>query len=134
MIDSNIWAYFFDSTLPEHEKVKETLENAIKNKEILMTTVIQMEIMHYMIKRLGAIIGREKLEIFLNYPFALDVLDRELVVDTMEVLQKYSHMGIGARDASILASMKRNDVNEIMTHDQALKKIEGIKAFDPVEG
>jgi predicted nucleic acid-binding protein len=132
-IDSNIWAYYLDSNLPEHKKVIKPVEDIIAKNEILMTTIIQMEMVHYLIKRLGPVIGKEKLDIFLNYPFTLDTLDRELVFETSEVLQKYSYTGIGARDASIIASMRRFGVKEIMTHDTALKRIDGIRAIDPCE-
>ncbi len=132
MIDSDIWAYFFDRNVPEHDKVKGPVKEAIGKGEVLMTTVIQMELAHYLIKRLGPIIGGEKLDVLLNYPFKLDILDKELVLRTQEVLQRYYHLGIGARDASIIASMKRNEIERLITHDSAFKKIEGIEVIDPV--
>lgn len=132
MIDSNIWAYFFDRNVPEHNKVKGPVKEAIREGEILMTTVIQMELAHYLIKRLGPISGGEKLDVLLNYPFKLDILDKELVLRTQEVLQRYYHLGIGARDASIIASMKRHGVTKLITHDNAFKKIEEIEVIDPV--
>jgi predicted nucleic acid-binding protein len=132
MIDSNIWAYFFDSTLPEHKAVQKPVEDAINNEEVSTTTVIQMELMHYLVKRMGPVLGKEKMDVFLNYPFILDVLDRELVTLSLGILQRYSHMGIGARDASILASMKRHGVKRLMTHDRALKRVEDIEALDPI--
>lgn len=131
MIDSNIWAYFFDSNTPEHGKVMGPVKEAIDNDEILMSTVIQLEIVHYLIKRLGPILGGEKLEVLLNYPFKLDVLDQDLVKKSVSVLQRYNHLGIGARDASLLASMQRNGAKKLMTHDEALKKIDGIEVIDP---
>jgi len=133
LIDSNIWAYFFDSNLPEHEAVKEPVRKLILEREILMTTVIQLELVHYLIKRLGPVQGGEKLDILLNYPFKLDILDYELVERTQRILQRYIHLGIGARDASIIASMERNETTELITHDKALKKIEGIEIIDPIE-
>ncbi len=133
MIDSNIWAYFFDGSAPEHETVKRPVREAIESDEVLMSTVIQMELVHYLIKRLGPVLGGEKLDVFLNYPFKLDVLDQGLVLGSMEILQRYSHIGIGARDASIIASMKRNGVTKLLTHDSALKKIEEIEVVDPIQ-
>jgi predicted nucleic acid-binding protein len=133
MIDSNIWAYFFDSNTPEHKMVKKPVREAIGNDEILMTTVIQMELIHYLIKRLGPILGKEKLDILLNYPFKLDMLDQDLVIKSLEILQRYHHLGISARDASIIASMKRNGAIKLITHDNALKKIEEIEVIDPCE-
>lgn len=133
VIDSNIWAYFFDSTLPEHEMVKQPVKQAVEEEDILMTTVIQLELLHYLIKRLGPIQGGEKLDIFLNYPFKVDVLDGDLIAGTAEVLKRHLHLGIGARDASIIASMRRKNVTKLLTHDKALKRIEEIEVIDPLE-
>ena len=131
VIDSNVWAYFLDSTLPEHERVKEAMRRYLEEEEVLMTTVVQLEIVHYLVKRLGPVLGGEKLDVFLNYPFTLDVLDYDLVLKAGQVLRRYSHMGIGARDASIIASMRRNGVTRLVTHDSALKRIEEIETIDP---
>jgi predicted nucleic acid-binding protein len=132
MIDSNIWAYFFDSNTPEHGKVIGPVKEAIEGDGILISTVIQLELVHYLVKRLGPILGGEKLEVLLNYPFKLDVLDQDLVNKSVSVLQRYNHLGIGARDASLVASMKRNGAKKLMTHDEALKKIDGIEVIDPI--
>lgn len=133
MIDSNIWAYFFDTNASEHKRVKRPVKEAIENNEVLMTTVIQMELAHYLVRRLGPIQGGEKVDILLNYPFELDLLDQDLVTKSLEILKRYYHLGIGGRDATIIASMKRHEVSKLATHDKALKKIEGIEIIDPCE-
>lgn len=132
MIDSNIWAYFFDTNAPEHKTVKKPVREAIESDEVLMSTVIQMELVHYLVKRLGPILGGEKLDVLLNYPFKLDILDQDLVLRSLEILQRYYHLGVGARDASIIASMRRNGATKLITHDNALKKIEEIEVIDPL--
>lgn len=131
IIDSNIWAYYFDSTTQEHSRVMGAVRNAIKREEILMNTVIQMEVAHYLIKRLGPVLGNEKLNVFLGYPFKVDILDKELVSSAIELLAKYTHMGIGGRDATLIASMKKNNATKLMTHDKCLKRIDWVKAIDP---
>jgi predicted nucleic acid-binding protein len=42
-------------------------------------------------------------------------------------------LGIGGRDASILATMAQNNLVEIMTHDQAFKRVPDIKVIDPIK-
>jgi len=41
--------------------------------------------------------------------------------------------GIGGRDATLLASMRRKRVDRIMTHDKALKRVPDLKAIDPIK-
>ena len=50
------------------------------------------------------------------------------------MLRRYSHLGIGGRDATALALMSRPKIETIMTHDEALKKVEWLEAVDPVSG
>lgn len=40
-----------------------------------------------------------------------------------EPLADYSHVGIGGRDASLVATMERHDVTELWTHDAGLKRL-----------
>ena len=49
------------------------------------------------------------------------------------MLSRYSHTGIGGRDATILATMKKFNVKQLVTHDKAFKKIDFIQVIDPVE-
>ncbi|MFQ6137398.1 MAG: hypothetical protein ACE5PM_09505, partial [Candidatus Hydrothermarchaeales archaeon] len=86
MIDSNIWAYYFDGTTPEHEHVRKIVGSAIFEDVILVNTIIQVEVAHYLVKRLGPILGKEKLDIFLGYPFKVDILDQDSVSSSIEML------------------------------------------------
>ncbi len=132
MIDSNIWAYYFDADSPEHGFVAPEVKRAIR-EGVLINTVVAMEVAHFLVKNLGSVVGREKLDAFLGFPLAVDELDLELVRAAADELCKYSHLGIGGRDATLLASMRRRGVDRIMTHDEALKRVPGLKAIDPVK-
>lgn len=44
----------------------------------------------------------------------------------------YSHLGIGGRDATILAFMREESIERIMTHNAALKKIDWLEVIDPI--
>ena len=131
MIDSNIWAYYFDIDAPEHKLVAPAVERALKDGA-LINTIVVMEVAHFLIKNLGPVLGKEKLYKFLGFSFAVDSLDLDLTEAAVEELCNYSHLGVGGRDATLLASMRRRGVDRIMTHDEALKRIPDIKAVDPV--
>ena len=132
IIDSNIWAYYFDEDALEHDFVVDDVDNALRSGEIAINTVIIMEVAHFLIKNLGPLIGRNKLSIFLSFPFQIIDLNYELTLKAIDLLAKYSHLGIGGRDATILATAKTIGINEIMTHDEAFKRIEWLKTIDPV--
>lgn len=132
-IDTNVWAYFFDRDSPEHARVASHVEKSLKSERIVINTVIVMELAHFLVKNLGPVDGGAKLGVFLGYPFSVVDLDYETALESVEMLKRYSHLGIGGRDATILAVMKRNGINRIMTHDDALKKVDWVEAVDPVE-
>ena len=51
MVDSNIWAYYFDANLPEHESVVSFLDPQINSGNIAVSTIIIVEVAHYLFKR-----------------------------------------------------------------------------------
>jgi len=115
IIDSNIWAYYFDRNAPEHRFVVDKVEKALTTGKIAMNTVIIVEVAHFLIKNLGAATGREEVNAFLSFPFIVVDLTHDLALRTIEHLTRYSHLGIGGRDATILATMEILDLNQIMT-------------------
>lgn len=131
-VDSNTWCYYFDSSAEEHEEVSGTLEEIVQKEEVYMNTVVVMEVAHYLVKNLGAVKGKEKLEQMLEFPFKIVELDFGLTTDSVEKLAEYTHTGIGGRDATIVAAMKEEDIERIVTHDQAFKEIEELEVIDPV--
>jgi predicted nucleic acid-binding protein len=132
MIDSNIWAYFFDADTPEHKSVVADVRKALKDGA-MVNAVVAMEVAHYLIKNLGPILGREKLDIFLSFPIRLDELNSDLIKGSIDELCTYPHLGIGGRDATLLASMRKNQVERILTHDKAFKRVPDVKVMDPIK-
>ncbi len=133
-VDSNIWIYYLDPTLPEHMKVKPELEKAISSEEILTSTIIWMEVAHYLFKvsslprdglsqRMKKLLKLSSMRVA---DFDADILS--MALDTLE--DKYRHR-IGGRDAMILATMKKNGVSRLMTHDKGFLGL-GIEIVDPV--
>ena len=132
IVDSNIWAYYFDDQTPEHKYVVKPLEEALHTEEVAINTVIIIEVAHFLIKSLGPILGKQKLKTFLSYAPIVAELTYVVALKTIDLLAEYSHLGIGGRDAAILASMKQLGTVKIMTHDEAFKRIPSIETADPI--
>ena len=131
-IDSNYWIYLFDKTTPEHQAVKDHFREIYPTATIMVTVVVMMEVMHYLVKRLGPEIAQKKWELLSTIPFEIgDLVHIEL--DTVfDMLKTYSFTGIGSRDASILAYMKKKKIVNIATHDENFTRIESVEVIDPV--
>jgi uncharacterized protein len=132
-IDTNIWAYYFDQDCPEHESVVGPVESALESEQIAINTIIVMELAHFLVKSLGPTIGGEKLDQFLRFPLSITDFDYQHALGAIEMLKKYSHLGIGGRDATLLAMMNEASETRIMTHDEALKKVDWLESIDPVK-
>ncbi|MCF2138398.1 MAG: type II toxin-antitoxin system VapC family toxin [Candidatus Thorarchaeota archaeon] len=133
IVDSNIWAYYFDVTQPEHVSVIQPLESLLHRSQAAISAVIALETFHYLIKRLGPRVGAEKARIFMGYKMPLYELDLATVELTVEKLSQFTQLGIGGRDASILATMEQEGIKKIMTHDSAFKRVDTIKVIDPIQ-
>jgi len=140
-VDSNIWCYYVDPTLPEHEPVSKFMDDLILSGEgILTNTVIWMEVGHYLYK--VSRLPRNAIAEILNGLMGLSTmviveLDLELLHESLAVLSRLWTYPIGGRDATIIASMNRLGVKELVTHDEgfkALAKAGIIEVIDPVEG
>lgn len=132
IIDTNIWAYYFDRDSPEHKSVIGDVEKALRSEQIAVNTIIIMELGHFLVKNLGPVDGGEKLGTFLRFPLLISDFDYRNALDSLEMLKRYSHLGVGGRDATILAMMSAAGVKKIMTHDEALKKVDWLQVIDPV--
>jgi len=132
IIDSNIWAYYFDGDAPEHLSVVDKVQEALSSEKIAINTVIVMEVAHFLIKSLGPLAGRSKLDVFLRFPFRIIDVDYELMLKAVELLVRYSREGIGGRDATILATAETLNLKRIMTHDEAFRRVDWLEVVDPV--
>ncbi|RLI09083.1 hypothetical protein DRO42_05195 [Candidatus Bathyarchaeota archaeon] len=124
-IDTNIWCYYFDARLPEHEYVIEPLRNTLKSEEIIVNTVIVMEVAHYLTRNLDEKEAKEKIESFINLRNMKIVdFDKALVTLALELLTRYAKSNrLGGRDSTILASLDRLKIKTLFTHDQNLKDL-----------
>lgn len=108
------------------------VDNAIRTEQILTNTVIVMELSHFLVKNLGSIEGGEKINFFLSYPLTILDLDYKAILGSIEESKRYSHLGIGGRDATILHFVRKSSSKKIMTHDSALKKVDWLEVIDPI--
>lgn len=130
-VDANIWIYYFDQRLPEHKQVVGPLEREIRSGAASNTAVL-IEVAHYFRnlpkeefwRRIDHLKNLETLDIV---DLDLDLLDLSL-----KLLAEYSDRGIGGRDTTILAAMKRLKIDKLITHDDAFKGIPTIEAMDPI--
>lgn len=132
-IDSNIWCYFFDINCKENEKITDYLNETMRKESIAINTVVAVEVCHFLVKNLGSVTGKKKIDEFINYSFRADALLMEDVTKAAEVLAEFSHTGIGGRDATFLASMRKLGIDTMVTHDSSFKKIPWLRVVDPVE-
>lgn len=133
IIDSNIWAYYFDADSQEHESVVGPVEELLSSGGIAVNTTIVMEVAHFLIKNLGPLEGGEKVEAFLRIPEVIVDLDYALATRAITLLARCSHKGIGGRDATILAAAEKLGESTIVTHDTAFKGLDWIQVLDPVD-
>lgn len=135
-VDANIWVYYFDARLPEHEAVRPWMSDTLTDRTLFVNTAIQMEVVHYFAKQL------EDTEAYTEWFLSLDglvvtALEQRDVSQASELLVSHPHVGIGGRDASLVATMERQSVDELWTHDTGLKRLgermDWLSVTDPVE-
>lgn len=131
-IDSNYWIYLFDKTCDEHGYVVKHFKELYDTTLFALNTVVMVEVMHYLVKRLGPTVAKEKWQVFSSIDFIIGNLKFEQLDSIFDVLSKFSHTGIGGRDASILSFMKEQNITKLCTHDKAFTKIPNIEIIDPV--
>ena len=139
VVDSCMWDYYLDPTTKEHEPVREELERLIRTTDILTSTIIWMEVSHYLYK--VSKLPREGIESRLRVLMRLstmrvEALDLGLFYESLKVLSELWTLGVGGRDATVLAMMRRYGVREIFTHDKGFKelaKLGIVEVIDPIK-
>lgn len=135
-LDANVWIYFLDAGLDDHVAVRDPVTELLAERPLFTTAVIQMEVVHYLFRQL--VESEAAIDRFLNIESttvaSLDSLD---VSRAVTILRGHEEVGIGGRDATIVAAMDRSDVTELWTHDDGLKRLgerlDWLSVTDPVE-
>lgn len=131
-VDSNIWCYYFDKSSKEHKAVARILERSLQREKIVINTIVIMEVAHFLIKNLHSE-SKKKINLFLGFPMRIIDFNFDQLRLSLNLLVEHSQLGIGGRDATLLAAMKKINARKILTHDKAFRKVRGIKVIDPIK-
>jgi predicted nucleic acid-binding protein len=138
LVDSNIWCYYFDQCLPEHALVLDTMREIIKSEHIACNTVIVMEVAHYLVRHFSEEIARKKIETFVNLS-NIDIADfkRHTMIEAVEKLLIFAYTeSLGGRDATVIATMKLQNITKIVTHDDIFRRLAKklkLEVIDPAQ-
>jgi len=137
-IDSNMWCYYFDKRLPEHEQVRDTMRKTLTSEEIVCNTLIILEVAHYLVRHFTESTARKKIEYFTNLSNLTIVdFDRQNMTQALESLIEHGYSdGLGGRDATVLATMKLKEIKTILSHDEVFKRLSAklmLKVIDPIK-
>jgi predicted nucleic acid-binding protein len=137
-VDSNIWCYYFDQRLPEYASVRDTMREIIKSEGIACNTVIVMEVAHYLVRHFTEKIARKKIEYFINLSnMQITDFNRQALTETVETLLAYAYAeGLGGRDATVIATMKLQNIKKIVSHDNIFRRLANkleLEVIDPVQ-
>ena len=130
-VDSNYWVYWMDSRQPEHRFVSKAMRAAVREGILLNLTTI-IEVAHYF-RALGEAELSSRMDKLRNLrTLTLAELDSTTTDRAVEILGKYTNVGIGGRDAVILATMQLHAVKRILTHDKDFGKVKEIRVIDRI--
>ena len=130
-VDSNYWVYWMDSRQPEHRYVSRAMRAAIR-EGILLNLVSFLEVAHYF-RNLGESELQLRMDKLRNLTtLTLAELDSVTADEALRILGRHSSVGIGGREAAVLATMRVRGVKRILTHDRDFKKVKEIKVVDSI--
>lgn len=133
LLDSNAWIYYFDESLPEHSKATRTLGKRLAEERLLTSPLIQLEVVHYLVRRLSEQ-AEPLVSAYFDLPTTCEPLTNGDALEASGVLLAEHSGGIGSRDAAILVLAKRTGA-ELVTADKPLKRVAqrmGIATSSPV--
>ena len=134
-VDSNIWCYYFDQRLPEHEHVKEPMREIIKSTEIACNTIIVMEVAHYLVRHFTERTARRKIDFFINLRnLKIADFNRQAMMETLENLIDHAYTyGLGGRDATVITTMNSQNIKKIISHDDIFKQLSSKLKFEVID-
>lgn len=134
-LDANVWIYFLDAGLDEHDAVKPGVEPVLADETVFTTTVLRMEVVHYLSNQLAE--SDPVVDRFLSLEdLTVAALTESDVRTAAALLSDHEHAGIDGRDATVVAAMDRYDVTRLWTHDDGLRRLgsrlDWLDVTDPV--
>ena len=135
-IDSNIWCYYFDQRLPEHQIVRGPIREILLSfEEVACNTIVVMEIAHYLVRHFTEKDARTKIEHFINLRnIKILGFDNKLMTESLEDLINYGYShGLGGRDATIIAAMNSQGIKTLMSHDAVFQRLSDKLNFNVID-
>ena len=139
-IDSQIWIYYFDGNAKESSNITKWFEGenhdgVLFTKQIIMSSIIPIEVAHNLFK--VAELDKDQIEQIIISFISLDncqliEIDQMLILEALKILKTFAPIGIGGRDALILATMEKFQLKTIVTLDKNLLALTELKRIDPV--
>lgn len=144
-IDSQIWIYYWDPNAKEHFNVIKWLNGddqspgVLSSETIVLSAIIPLEVAHNLFKMalVTKTLDTTQIEELLLSLISLEncqliEVDQILIFDAIKHLKQYISKGIGGRDALILSTMERLQIQSVATHDKNLLSLKELHRIDPV--
>jgi len=138
-LDTNILWWYFVKNSKNHQQIKAFLDKLILDAQnsFIINEFVMIELFHLLIKKKGNE-GFKIASLLLNerYPFIelkYDLLHISDLNSVLQILYKYGkNSSIGGRDSTIIYSMDRHKVKDIITNDKGFEKVELITVHNPL--
>jgi predicted nucleic acid-binding protein len=97
-----------------------------------------MEVAHYLVRHFTEEIARKKIEYFINLSnMQIADFNRQALTETVENLLTYEFAeGLGGRDATVIATMKLQNIKKIVSHDDIFRRLANkldLEVIDPAQ-
>ena len=138
-LDTNILWWYFVKNSKYHQSIKLYLDKLIMDDQnsFIINEFVVIELFHLLIKKKGED-GFKIASLLLNerYPFLevkYDVLHISDLNAVLKNLYKYGiRSSIGGRDSTIIYTMNRHKVKNIITNDKGFEKVESLLVHNPL--
>jgi len=134
-IDSNMWCYYFDQRLPEHEQVREPMREIIKSEEIVCNTLIIMEIANYLVRHFKEKAAQKKIDPLVNLRNIRIVdFDNRMLKEALENILEHGYSdGLVGRAATVIATLNSECVKRIFSHDGIFKRLASKLEYEVID-
>ncbi|TFG10480.1 MAG: PIN domain-containing protein [Promethearchaeota archaeon] len=139
-LDTNILWWYFVKNSKNHQQIKLYLDELILDAQnsFIINEFVLIELFHLLIKQKGNE-GYKLVSLLINesYPFVefkYDLLHISDLNSVLQILFKYgTTTSIGGRDSTIIYSMNRHKVKDIITNDRGYENVEFITVHNPLK-
>jgi predicted nucleic acid-binding protein len=108
-----------------------------KNIPVHKITVMVMKVAHYLVRNFSEEIARKKIDTFVDLNMDIADFNRQASDEAVERLLTYAYAeGLGGRDATVIATMKLQNITKIVTHDDIFKRLANkleMEVIDPAQ-